>query len=730
MAESGIPESEFAKLERTLWENLEDTSSEMKETSSEMKETSHDLSDYTKEIVKTDKKEKNVAGTGKKRPWLTAWEKLRFRNIASIFSFENLKSIKEWSASALSKTKMTIANVGKAVTTGFEKTKSLYHKVKTSWWIKLLALFGALFLFWDKIKETLTNMWNGLDEDTKKNAKAMLDGVLDIFREVGDVIKQSVGNLFGDNGLIAALRDFVKGDVSPMLRSIFSALSEGAGGKTPEQIDYEKYKGDILKKADLAKEENQFIKQSDKFLHRVNTHSGSSSGFVSHWEYEVTKDERDSLNRNLILVNRALQDIPQAGKLIAEQFKKHDYAIKDRNDFYDALRNAAQNFYTDAAGSVETIEFKRLVEAVREARLNITNVGKDAGKLEAAFENHVKNMANTAMGELASGAAEARKAAAEEAARIAAEEATKQKTVKEISDYGKVIASFNKLDEMISGWKEGVLKLGIQINAEEIAKVINEQFSKISEYFQKEVESASQGVKESKETLKTEIEGTTKSITDCLNETTEAAKEFRRGVSAEISKVANTFIEQVENFAKSAQSAAKTLDDFILDKGDKLGGTFKEILASQKDFFREVYNVFARMTLNPTVEAESAQIEVTTQTGNQIDNSKIEDIKATINVNKADLGSLEKSIQNMNVMQKQQVEELTKQNASLTNIVSALGGFNSSAQVLQNTLAQQGNQRAVQAQNIILSSSNEGKANLYSPLALKQSQITTALAFN
>lgn len=730
MAESGIPESEFAKLERTLWENLEDTSSEMKETSSEMKETSHDLSDYTKEIVKTDKKEKNVAGTGKKRPWLTAWEKLRFRNIASIFSFENLKSIKEWSASALSKTKMTIANVGKAVTTGFEKTKSLYHKVKTSWWIKLLALFGALFLFWDKIKETLTNMWNGLDEDTKKNAKAMLDGVLGIFREVGDVIKQSVGNLFGDNGLIAALRDFVKGDVSPALRSIFYALSEGAGGDTPDEQEWKKFKERTLKDVDITKKENQTLDRNVELFPDLQRYG--IQNVKDKLEGQTLKKEAiDEINKNAILLREALKEIPEAGLLFQQQIMKHDETLS-KGKFYEILNSTAKQWYQDhpISGLTESVEFMNAAEALRNIQKNIKTLdmfGEDNRKM---LEDYVNSIFESAKKETAEHSAEARKAAAEEAARIAAEEATKQKTVKEISDYGKIIASFNKLDEMISGWKEGVLKLGIQINAEDIAKVINEQFSKISEYFQKEVESASQGVKESKETLKTEIEGTTKSITDCLNETTEAAKEFRRGVSAEISKVANTFIEQVENFAKSAQSAAKTLDDFILDKGDKLGGTFKEILASQKDFFREVYNVFARMTLNPTVEAESAQIEVTTQTGNQIDNSKIEDIKATINVNKADLGSLEQSIQNMNVMQKQQVEELTKQNASLTNIVSALGGFNSSAQVLQNTLAQQGNQRAVQAQNIILSSSNEGKANLYSPLALKQSQITTALAFN
>lgn len=699
MAESVVfPESEFVKLEKTLWENLDETSDDLKETSSE-------LSDYTKEIVKVDKKEKNVAGAGKKRPWLTAWEKTRFRNIASLFSFENLKAIKDWSASSLAKTKMTIATVGNAVADGFAKTKSLYHRIKTSWWTKLLLIFGSLFLFWDKIKETLTNMWEGLDEDTKENAKAMLDGVLEIFRDVGAVIKESVGNVFGNNGLVAALTDFFRGDVTPMLRSLFTLLTTSDDDKKEAYVkdaetrvpftkhkDYDNFLGDKFKKTHaLNISTNKVLKAAEE--------SGKEEiakeilGRISVWDEdrlnEFEKSVKKGTVKGLDLNNLADYWLAQTLLEFGKNFQKAIHT--------DTLWVAETD--QDKATQKQGWDFKYILDTQLQKRID------EKPKIQEEAERAL------------------------EAERAAAEEALKQKSLQEITDYGKVIASFNRLDEMISGWKEGVINLGVQIDAKEIAIVLKDQFVKISEYFQKDLATTMGNTLKTKNILQEEIEKTTKTVAERLRSMIRTTDEFTKSLTKELTKISNTTAEKLEKFAESAAKTAKLLDDYIANNSSKISNGFDSILASQKDFFREIHNTFARLVLNPTVEADSAQIEVTTQKGNQIDNSKIEDIKATINVNKADLGSLEKSIQSMNVMQQKQIDELSKQNTSLTNIISALGGFNSSAQVLQKTLSQQNNQKAAQPQNFILSSGNEGKSSLYSPLALKQSQITTALAF-
>lgn len=705
MAESvAFPESEFVKLEKTLWENLDETSDDLKETSSE-------LSDYTKEIVKVDKKEKNVAGAGKKRPWLTAWEKTRFRNIASLFSFENLKAIKDWSASSLAKTKMTIANVGTAVADGFAKTKSLYHRIKTSWWTKLLLIFGGLFLFWDKIKETLTNMWEGLDEDTKANAKAMLDGVLEIFRDVGNVIKESVGNVFGNNGLVAALTAFFRGDVTPMLRSLFTLLT------TTDDDKKEAYSEEFYKRTEYA----------DKARNAVHVYAQRKDDLTDTRQAEKFNK---SMNRVLVaakeagkedFAKKAIERLAVYDKDRLKEFKKEIEKNKalglDTNDLAEnQLAETLIEFgelFQDTIHEWFTARTTESADAYRQ-------IGWDAAGI-------LKKAINEAVAEKPKIQEEAERA--KEAERAAAEESLKQKSLQEITDYGKVIASFNRLDEMIAGWKEGVINLGVQIDAKEIAVVLKDQFVKISEHFQRDLVTTMGDSLKTKNIMQEEIEKTTKTVAERLSSMIRTTDDFTKSLTKELTKISDATSEKLEKFAESASKTVKILDDYLSSNSSNISKTFDSILVSQRGFFREIYNIFARMTLNPTVEADSAQIEVTTQKGNQIDNSKIEDIKATINVNKADLGSLEKSIQSMNVMQQKQIDELSKQNASLTNIISALGGFNSSAQVLQKTLSQQSNQKAATTQNFILSSGSDGKASLYSPLALKQSQITTALAF-
>lgn len=711
MPAGSIPDDEIAQLEATLFENLEEVSDELKDTSGKLNEQV--------ETIKAEKKaDANIANSGKKKPWLNGIEKKRFLNIAKIFTNENILSIGKFVKETYDKSKMLIQNVSQKIHQTWDKSKSLYNKVKNSWWTKLILLVGGLVLFWDKIKEAAENIWEGLDPALKANLQDLTSQIVAIFGRVGEGIMERVDMLFGKGGLIAALNDFIRGDVTPMLRSIFNLFRKDVGG---DDDDFVKREREAWKeRANQAGLNERYVKNES--LKNAYTSVSVASGDYS--ETHLAKNDFSSLapkmNANMEEIVAFAEKYPEYAKAIKDVIqnpKFSELSIKDNAKIRELLENTTEYNLKNLEDSDTWKVLSKLLSEYRGLRYSaaVDADGKMLGsrlmveplakELQGIHENYV------------SGAL-----AAEKEAKQAAEARTRlqEKAMKDVSEYGAVIANFNKLDEMVSNWKAGIIDIGIKVEANTIVEELKKSLSGVKDWI-------TQDMNVIKEAFKMELEKQTSFNEKIVN----AASELSSAMDNNYNVVLSSTNKWQSEAGKLIKATRKEIKDF-----------FSGISAVQEMGFERVKNTLAdwikNLSLNLEVDAENNVVKVTTEKGDQITNNqnivnqgKLEDIKATISINKADMGSLEDSIRSMNKLQEQQVDELSKQNRALTNILEKMGLFNQSAVSLQQAVAQQSKTTGARPNNFIIGNL-QGNAThpSYTAKVLKDAQFTTAQAFN
>lgn len=674
-----IPEEDILNIEKELWKNLDSTADELKENTDSLKEQVDNL--------KGDPKNKtNIANFGQKKPWLTAVEKRRFMNIAKIFSAENLISIKDVIKEQYEKSKMLLKRTGDAVAGAWNKSKSLYNKLKNSWLLKLIVMVGGLVLFWDKIKKTLTDIWNGLDPALKENLTSLTTQILELFGDVGKFIKECVGNVFGDNGIVAALRDFIKGDMVPLLRGIFRIFTNDSDARDEiTKNERESWK----QRVEEAQKERRWAKVQYEPINFSNLDVDSDVA-------DMSKDKGYATAVHLAdKANKGQEEIVA----FAEAHQEYAKALKDHFNNIDSLKGSAKNFR-------EALEkyygFSNLEDDPTWNTLK--NVLEDADYIDTK-EFRAKAIADglqplkAKLQEIHEGFSDVNKREEIRAKQEAEMKARlEQKSAQEIAEYGSITTSFNKLDEMVNKWKDGIIELGLKIEAEKVVNAIAEHFKTIKEW-----------------------------VTTDAKELVNKVASSLEDVDIYMVTLHSKLQEAVKNFSEEKSTISDTFHNLI--SLQTIG--FAEIKKSLEDWIKT-------LSFNMVVDADRAEVKVTTQTGNNISNTNnknivnegnMEEIQATIVVNKADIGSLEQSIQSMNQKQEQQIEELSKQNESLTSIINSLGLFNQSAINVQKGLAEMNKKNTQNGGNIIINNASGRQQTIYSPAILKQSQLVSAIPF-
>ena len=152
---------------------------------------------------------------------------------------------------------------------------------------------------------------------------------------------------------------------------------------------------------------------------------------------------------------------------------------------------------------------------------------------------------------------------------------------------------------------------------------------------------------------------------------------------------ATPFIQKMENIVNTLNGDVLTIDltkalkESVTELTKSITSAVSESLTTIKTSVEEwVKNT--RINLATTVQAKAAEITVTNEKGDNIQNTtteieqnnitkqgNVEDIKATININNMNLPSLEKSIAAMNSKQQQQISLLEAQNKSLSSVLRA-----------------------------------------------------------
>lgn len=678
-----IPEEDILNIEKELWKNLDSTADELKENTDSLKEQVDNL--------KGDPKNKtNIANFGQKKPWLTAVEKRRFMNIAKIFSAENLISIKDVIKEQYEKSKMLLKRTGDAVVGAWNKSKSLYNKLKNSWLLKLIAMVGGLVLFWDKIKKTLTDIWNGLDPALKENLTNLTTQILDLFGDVGKFIKECVGNVFGDNGIVAALRDFIRGDMVPLLRGIFRLFTDDSDAR---EAIVKNEREEWSERSQQAGQKSKYFTIDEFWANRKTetAYMGGMGARVSDRESYIGQVQR--MNTSLEEMVAFAQKYPQYSKAIKDaiisgnmeslsdsklkDFFKENYpelANIDNEVEWETLKSIKEDykkaFYNTREKAIDKEKYQEMISVIKEPLEQIHESYTDVAKREQLKQQQEAEMR----------------------ARL------EEKSAQEIAEYGSITTSFNKLDAMVNQWKDGIINLGLKIEAEKVIEGIVEHFKNIK----------------------------TSLTTDASKMVDEVIKDLstQNGEMLKATMVLNT---AAARFSEEKKTISDTFHNLI--SLQTIG--FAEIKKSLEDWIKA-------LSFNMVVDADRAEVKVTTQTGNNISNTNnknivnegnMEEIQATIVVNKADIGSLEQSIQSMNQKQEQQIEELSKQNESLTSIINSLGLFNQSAINVQKGLAEMSKKNTQNGGNIIINNASGRQQSIYSPATLKQAQLVSAIPF-
>lgn len=673
-----IPEEDILNIEKELWKNLDSTADELKENTDSLKEQVDNL--------KGDPKNKtNIANFGQKKPWLTAVEKRRFMNIAKIFSAENLISIKDVIKEQYEKSKMLLKRTGDAVVGAWNKSKSLYNKLKNSWLLKLIVMVGGLVLFWDKIKKTLTDIWNGLDPALKENLTSLTTQILELFGDVGKFIKECVGNVFGDNGIVAALRDFIKGDMVPLLRGIFKLFTSESDAR--EGITKSERAG-WSQRIEEAQKEERWFKNGRKYIRDV----GQSE--------DITKRDAQKLS---LAQNKAFEEVVA----FAETHQEYAKALKDYFSNQKALRGTADDLretlekhygFSDLKEDATWNTLKTILEENELIKMRKTDVERGHRLDSQWYSLNMQNVKDR-LQEIHEGFSdESKKEQLREQQEAEMRARLEQKSAQEIAEYGSITTSFNKLDAMINQWKDGIIDLGLKIEAEKVVTAIQETLKN----------------------LKGWVATDAKKMTDAAIDALKTQNDYAVKMQGILNVAANKFADE-----------KKTISDTFHNLISLQTIGFAEIKKSLEDWIKA-------LSFNMVVDADRAEVKVTTQTGNNISNTNnknivnegnMEEIQATIVVNKADIGSLEQSIQSMNQKQEQQIEELSKQNESLTSIINSLGLFNQSAINVQKGLAEMSKKNTQNGGNIIINNASGRQQSIYSPATLKQAQLVSAIPF-
>lgn len=210
---------------------------------------------------------------------------------------------------------------------------------------------------------------------------------------------------------------------------------------------------------------------------------------------------------------------------------------------------------------------------------------------------------------------------------------------------------------------------------------------------------------------------------------------------------AEPFIKEMERIVKTLNGDVLTIDltEALTQSVDRLtegvtkriGESLNTIKASVEEWVKNT-----RINLATTVQAKAAEITVTNEKGDNIQNTtteidqnnitkqgNVEDIKATININNMNLPSLEKSIIDMNAKQKQQITLLEAQNKSLSSVLESMTSFSRSATFYFSQI--KGSNTGGKSNGSVFILNNPGTTNsgFYNATTLKNTQETNALAF-
>lgn len=180
------------------------------------------------------------------------------------------------------------------------------------------------------------------------------------------------------------------------------------------------------------------------------------------------------------------------------------------------------------------------------------------------------------------------------------------------------------------------------------------------------------------------------------------------------------------------ESISKLTDGLIKNIGDSLN----TIKTSVDNWIKNT-----KISLATTVQAKAAEITVTTETGDNIQNAtteieqnnitrqgKIEDIKASININNMNLPSLEQSINDMNEKQRRQITLLESQNKSLSSVLQSMTSFSNSATLYFNKISTNNSGKPV-TPLVMLNTPTTGNSGFYNAATLKNTQSSIASAF-
>ena len=210
---------------------------------------------------------------------------------------------------------------------------------------------------------------------------------------------------------------------------------------------------------------------------------------------------------------------------------------------------------------------------------------------------------------------------------------------------------------------------------------------------------------------------------------------------------ATPFIQKMENIVNTLNGDVLTIDltkalkESVTELTKSITSAVSESLTTIKTSVEEwVKNT--RINLATTVQAKAAEITVTNEKGDNIQNAtteieqnnitkqgNVEDIKATININNMNLPSLEKSIAAMNSKQQQQISLLEAQNKSISSVLESMTSFSRTATFYFNNIKNNKEKPTEPQPVFLLNNPATASGSIYNATTLKSTQAATAMAF-